>query len=148
MAITEQLFVGELIEQIYLRFEQAPLAYGHGTDNAWDEAVYLVLSVTGYADDEGSLQLPVGPAEQQRIQQLTTRDRRTCSAGTLAWRMPFYGPAVFVEPGVMIPRSPIGYLLGEPLQEWLGQNITKVVDLCAGVGCLGILAASVTRKPM
>ena len=41
----------------------------------------------------------------------------------------------------MIPRSPIGYLLGEPLQEWLGQNITKVVDLCAGVGCLGILAA-------
>ena len=54
--------------------------------------------------------------------------------------MPFYGPAVFVEPGVMIPRSPSATCwVSRCKNGW--QNITKVVDLCAGVGCLGILAA-------
>ena len=142
MAVTEQLIVGELIESVYQRFEHAPLSFGHGTDNAWDEAVYLVLSVTGYADDETSLQLPVASADYHRVQQLTTRriEERAPLAHLLG-ECRFMGQRFLVEPGVMIPRSPIGYLLGEPLQEWLGQNITKIVDLCAGVGCLGILAA-------
>lgn len=142
MAVTEQAIVGELIERVYRRFDHAPLSYGHGTDNAWDEAVYLVLSVTGYADDEASLQLPVGPADQQRIQQLSTRriEERAPLAHLLG-ECRFMGERFLVEPGVMIPRSPIGYLLGEPLQQWLGQHITNIVDLCAGVGCLGILAA-------
>ena len=51
----EEVTVGELIEAVYQRFDDATLSYGHGTDNPWDEAVYLVLSVTGYADDEVSL---------------------------------------------------------------------------------------------
>ena len=142
MAVTEQPIVGELIESVYQRFEHAPLSFGHGTDNAWDEAVYLVLSVTGYADDETSLQLPVASAEYQRVQQLTARriEERAPLAHLLG-ECRFMGERFLVEPGVMIPRSPIGYLLGEPLHAWLGQNITKIVDLCAGVGCLGILAA-------
>jgi ribosomal protein L3 glutamine methyltransferase len=56
------------------------------------------------------------------------------------------GQRFFVEPGVMVPRSPIGYLLGEPLSDWIAPGITRIVDLCAGVGCLGILAAQ--RYPM
>ena len=67
MSEDESITVGRLIETIYQRFDNAPLSYGHGTDNAWDEAVYLVLSVTGYADDEASLQLPVIPADLQHI---------------------------------------------------------------------------------
>ena len=51
----EEATVGELIEAVYQRFDDATLSYGHGTDNPWDEAVYLVLSVTGYDDDEVSL---------------------------------------------------------------------------------------------
>ena len=147
MSEDESATVGGLIETIYQRFDNAPLSYGHGTDNAWDEAVYLVLSVTGYADDEASLQLPVIPANLQHIHSIAGRriDERAPLAHLLG-ECQFMGQRFFVESGVMVPRSPIGYLLGEPLQDWLPQDITRIVDLCAGVGCLGILAAQ--RYPM
>ena len=147
MSEDESITVGRLIETIYQRFDNAPLSYGHGTDNAWDEAVYLVLSVTGYADDEASLQLPVIPADLQHIHSIAGRriDERAPLAHLLG-ECQFMGQRFFVEPGVMVPRSPIGYLLGEPLQDWLPQDVTRIVDLCAGVGCLGILAAQ--RYPL
>lgn len=147
MSEDESKTVGRLIETIYQRFDNAPLSYGHGTDNAWDEAVYLVLSVTGCADDEASLQLPVIPADLQHIHGIAGRriDERAPLAHLLG-ECQFMGQRFFVEPGVMVPRSPIGYLLGEPLQDWLPQDVTRIVDLCAGVGCLGILAAQ--RYPL
>ena len=147
MSEDESITVGRLIETVYQRFDNAPLSYGHGTDNAWDEAVYLVLSVTGYADDEASLQLPVIPVDLQHIHGIAGRriDERAPLAHLLG-ECQFMGQRFFVEPGVMVPRSPIGYLLGEPLQDWLPQDVTRIVDLCAGVGCLGILAAQ--RYPL
>ena len=42
--------LGDLIQDIAQRFDAARLSYGHGTDNPWDEAVYLALTVTGFAD--------------------------------------------------------------------------------------------------
>ena len=147
MSENESATVGGLIETVYQRFDNAPLSYGHGTDNAWDEAVYLVLSVTGYADDEASLQLPVIPADLQHIHSIAGRRiNERAPLAHLLGECQFMGQRFFVESGVMVPRSPIGYLLGEPLQDWLPQDITRIVDLCAGVGCLGILAAQ--RYPM
>lgn len=148
MAVSEEeATVGELIEAVYQRFDDATLSYGHGTDNPWDEAVYLVLSVTGYADDEVSLGLCVTPDERELIMALAGRrvDERSPLAHLLG-ECQFMGQRFFVEPGVMVPRSPIGYLLGEPLSAWVAPGITRIVDLCAGVGCLGILAAQ--RYPM
>ena len=147
MSEDESTTVGGLIETVYQRFDNAPLSYGHGTDNAWDEAVYLVLSVTGYADDEASLQLPVIPADLQHVHSIAGRRiNERAPLAHLLGECQFMGKRFFVESGVMVPRSPIGYLLGEPLQDWLPQDITRIVDLCAGVGCLGILAAQ--RYPM
>ena len=147
MSENESATVGGLIETVYQRFDNAPLSYGHGTDNAWDEAVYLVLSVTGYDDDEASLQLPVIPADLQHIHSIAGRRiNERAPLAHLLGECQFMGQRFFVESGVMVPRSPIGYLLGEPLQDWLPQDITRIVDLCAGVGCLGILAAQ--RYPM
>ena len=64
---------GELIEAVYQRFDDATLSYGHGTDNPWDEAVHLVLSVTGYDDDEVSLGLCVTSDQRERIKALAGR---------------------------------------------------------------------------
>ena len=55
------MILGDLIQDIAQRFDAAGLSYGHGTDNSWDEAVYLVLSVTGCADDEQELAYEVDP---------------------------------------------------------------------------------------
>ena len=144
MAVDEHqsAVVGELIDAVYQRFNQAELFYGHGTDNPWDEAVYLVLSVTGYVDDEASLALQVDPADLQRVEQITNqRIKKRAPLAHLLGECQFMGQRFFVEPGVMIPRSPIGYLLGEPLEEWVSLQVESILDLCAGVGCLGILAA-------
>lgn len=145
MAVTPQpepITLGELIDEVYQRFDKAPLSYGHGTDNAWDEAVYLVLSVTGAADDESALNLAVESDHLQRTRLLARRriEERAPLAHLLG-ECYFMGQRFLVAPGVMIPRSPIGYLLGEPLEDWVAPTITTIVDLCAGVGCLGILAA-------
>jgi ribosomal protein L3 glutamine methyltransferase len=84
----------------------------------------------------------VAPEDDERIQALAARriDERMPLAHLLG-ECYFMGQRFLVEPGVMIPRSPIGYLLGEPLENWIAPTITRIVDLCAGVGCLGILAA-------
>lgn len=145
MAVTQQpdaVTIGELIEAIYQRFDNALLNYGHGTDNSWDEAVYLVLSVTGATDDEDSLNLVVALEDEQRIQAFAIRriEERVPLAHLLG-ECYFMGQRFIVAPGVMVPRSPIGYLLGEPLEDWIAPTIARIVDLCAGVGCLGILAA-------
>jgi ribosomal protein L3 glutamine methyltransferase len=145
MAVTphaEARTIGELIEEVYVRFDNAPLCYGHGTDNAWDEAVYLVLSVTGASDDEESLNLTVGQEGQQRISSLATRRiKERAPLAHLLGECYYMGQRFMVASGIMIPRSPIGYLLGKPLEDWLAPEIGRIVDLCAGVGCLGILAA-------
>jgi len=134
--------VGSLIETISARFEQVPLSYGHGTDNAWDEAVALVLGISGAADDESSLGIElsaeqVSACEQAADQRIRTRQPLPYILG----RCRYMGFEFEVRPGVIVPRSPIGYLLFEGLQPWLPAALNRVLDLCSGGGCLGILAA-------
>ena len=138
----------DLIQDIAQRFAAADLSYGHGTGNAWDESVYLVLMVTGCADDEQELVLEVDTQTQRRIEQLA--DRRIAQRLPLAYllgRCQFMGYEFELQPGVVIPRSPIGYLLEDlplSLRSRLPQDPTKIgriVDVCSGSGCLGIIAA-------
>ena len=106
------MILGDLIEAIAQRFEAAALSYGHGTDNSWDEAVYLVLTVTGCADDAEELGREVDAQAQQEIEHIA--QRRITERQPLAYflgRCQFMGYEFELQPGVVIPRSPIGYLL-------------------------------------
>lgn len=134
--------IGELLEEVSGRLGRAGVVFGHGTDNAWDEAVALVLGVTRAPDDRSSLEWSVSAAEESQIRALLER--------RIGERMPlphllghctFAGLEFLIEPGVVIPRSPIAELIGNGLSPWLTRPPATVLDLCTGSGCLGILAA-------
>ena len=79
---------------------------------------------------------------QQRIRQLA--QRRVDERQPLAWllgKTQYCGAWFTVEPGIVVPRSPIGPLLQDGLQPWLARPPRRILDLCCGSGCLGLLAA-------
>lgn len=133
--------VATLIETVCERFSAADLSYGHGTDNAWDEAVYLVLQVTGLDDDQSSLAIPISEEAAERC--LTLAQARISARQPLAYllgRCRYMGFEFAIRPGVVVPRSPIGPLLEGGLSAWLPDTVGSVLDLCSGSGCLGIVA--------
>jgi ribosomal protein L3 glutamine methyltransferase len=133
------LTLAELIERTAARFAAAPLYYGHGTDNARDEAAWLVLRGLGLAFG-GDLERAVQPGDVERIDALAARriGERLPVAYLLkeAWLagLPFY-----VDQRVIVPRSHIAELLREPFLA--RRAATHILDLCTGSGCLAILAA-------
>lgn len=136
--------VASLIAEVHANFEAAPLVYGHGTDNAWDEAVALVLGVSGEADDRERLGATVSDSVVGRVRALA--HRRVVERIPLAYllgRCQYLGLEFLVEPGIVIPRSPIGGLLAEEVEPWLVQAPKRILDVCTGTGCIGILAAHV-----
>ena len=132
-----------IIEKVYEMFRQSSIAYGHGTDNAWDEAVYLVTSVADLADDESSASLKISDPLIDQI--LGFAERRINERLPLAYLLGFCeyaGHRFILREGVIIPRSPIGHLLLDGFfRPWEKQKVSRVLDLCSGTGCLGILAA-------
>jgi len=133
------LTLAELIERTAARFARAPLFYGHGTDNARDEAAWLVLRGLGlpFGSD---LTRAVQPAEAEGIEALAARriGERTPVAYLLqeAW---LAGQSFYVDERVIVPRSHIAELLREPFVARRG--VARVLDLCTGSGCLAVLAA-------
>ena len=140
--------LGDLIESTARRFDIAELSYGHGTDNSWDEAVYLILTLTGYADSEQELVREVAPEIER--QALDIAQRRVAERIPLAYLLghcQFMGYEFELQAGVVIPRSPIGYLL----EDWphgltthatmQRESVARILDVCSGSGCLGIVAA-------
>ncbi len=134
--------VGELIEDVAGRFDAAGLVFGHGFDSAWDEAVALVLHVTGLPDDQGVLDAVVDAPARRRIDELADErcDTRRPLAHLLG-RCRFAGHEFLLEPGIVVPRSPIGALIQAGFRPWLQAPPARILDLCCGCGCIGIAAA-------
>ena len=128
------------------RFKAAGLFFGHGSDNAWDEAVYLTLH---------TLNLPLDRLEPFLDARLLTQERdalleiyrRRCEdrlpAAYLTNEAWLAGHRFYVDERVIVPRSFIAELLDEQLAPWVGDPwaIESALDLCTGSGCLAILAA-------
>lgn len=133
-----------LIEWVYERLEQADLSYGHGTENAWDEAAWLVLHALGLSPQE-SLPEPeriVSSPEQRRVELLL--ERRINTRKPLAYLLQsawFCGLEFFVDERVLVPRSPIAELIMSGFFPWLPQPPSSVLDLCTGSGCIAIACA-------
>ncbi len=128
------------------RFGEARLAFGHGTDNAYDEAAYLLLHALSLPLDrlEPFLDARLTQAERAHLDQLFTRriDQRVPAAYLTheAWLGEF---RFYVDERVLIPRSFIAELLPDGLTPYVGapEKVATALDLCTGSGCLAVLLA-------
>lgn len=134
----------DLLRYAISRLYTARLSYGHGSDNPWDEAVYLLLHTLGLPPEtlEPFLDARVLPQERERfLQILERRCEERLPAAYLTGEAWLQGHRFLVDERVIIPRSPISELLAESLQPWTEDPVERALDLCTGSGCLAILAA-------
>ncbi|MDI9245510.1 50S ribosomal protein L3 N(5)-glutamine methyltransferase [Marinobacter sp. CHS3-4] len=142
--------IRDYLRYVCSRFAESPLFYGHGTDNVWDEAVQLVMRSLHLPLENNTLFLDarLTKAEKELILQRLSRrvDQRVPLAYLLgeAW---FMGLPFFVDERVLVPRSPLGELIQNGIQPWLGDRYPeRILDLCTGSGCIGIGAALVFEE--
>lgn len=145
-ARTERFTIRELIRYAVSRFNGAGLVFGHGSDNAYDEAVYLVLFSLHLAPDtlEPFLDAHVLREESACVLDLIDERVRTRKpAAYLTHEAYLQGHRFYVDERVIVPRSPISELLQDSLAPWVADPyaVGRVLDMCTGSGCLAILAA-------
>ena len=143
----EHLFtVRDLLRFAVSRFNEAGLFFGHGSDNAHDEAAYLILHTLNLPLDvlEPYLDARLMPSEKEELLGLMERrvkERLPVSYLTHHARQGDFD--FYVDERVIVPRSFIAELLGEPLRPWIEYDelVHNVLDLCTGSGCLAVQAA-------
>lgn len=138
--------IGDFIRFSATSFNQADLFFGHGSDNAWDEAITLVMF---------ALHLPIEQVEQVLMCNVVDEEKETILAivshrivegvpaayitnqATFA-RLPFY-----VDDRVLVPRSPIGELILNDFSPYVAKDNSpqRILDLCTGSGCIAIACA-------
>ncbi|WP_291994122.1 50S ribosomal protein L3 N(5)-glutamine methyltransferase [Candidatus Accumulibacter sp. ACC003] len=145
-AQSELLTLRDVLRFAVSRYNEAGLFFGHGADNAWDEAAYLLLH---------SLHLPLDRLEPFLDARLTSDERRLVLQAVerrISERLPvaylsneawLAGYHFYVDQRVIVPRSFIAELLQEQLAPWIEdpERVATVLDLCTGSGCLAIFAA-------
>lgn len=137
--------VAQTIERAAARLEAAGLSFGHGTDNAFDEAAELIFFSAGLRhEDAATAYQQVLTAEQrERIDALIERRiRERLPAAYLTNRMWFAGHEFFVDARVLVPRSPIAELIEARFAPWIeADDIRSILDIGTGSGCIAIASA-------
>ena len=126
-------------------FESASLYYGHGTDNALDEAAYLAFFALhkepDYSDE--SLDAELSQENIEVVNELfNKRIESRQPAAYLTHEAWFAGIPFYVNENVLVPRSPIAELIEEQFQPWVApEKVSRILDLCTGSGCIAIACA-------
>ena len=137
--------VEQLIQQYGQRFADAELTYGHGTDNALDEAAWMVFAGLQLSHDDApaAYQELVAADAVAQLDEIARRriEGRVPLAYLLkqAW---FAGLEFYVDERVLVPRSPIAELIAAQFEPWLdGDSVRSAVDLGTGSACIAIALA-------
>jgi ribosomal protein L3 glutamine methyltransferase len=148
IATDDLLTIRDWIRYAVSRFEASDVFYGHGTDNGYDEAVWLIMSALHLPMDTLNNFLDARITKEERfklvdfIEQRISKHTPTAYLLKEAW---LQGLKFYVDERVLIPRSFIAELLAEGLSSWIEfpEMVESAADICTGSGCLGILLANI-----
>ncbi len=124
------------------RFAQSDLTFGQGTEDALEEARWLVMAALAW-DPEWPPEALAGrllPQEKVRILELVERRiRERRPLAYLVGETYFFGLRLKVDERVLIPRSPIGELLDRHFEPWIeSAAVRRILDYGTGSGALAI----------
>ena len=146
-----------LIQRSAASLSAAGVAFGHGTDNAHDEAAWLVLWRLGLPlDTQIAEPAALNPSEglHAPLEELSTEQIQACErliderirtrkpAAYLTQEAWLQGVSFYIDERAIVPRSLIAEVLADgTIDAWLSDQTTRVLDLCTGNGSLAVLAA-------
>ncbi|PKM05157.1 MAG: 50S ribosomal protein L3 N(5)-glutamine methyltransferase [Gammaproteobacteria bacterium HGW-Gammaproteobacteria-6] len=136
--------IRDLIRWGVSRFHEQGLFFGHGSDNAWDEARLLVLHALflPWETPEAYLDCRVTDVERDQVLALLRqRTEQRIPAAYLTGHARFAGLDFMVDERVLVPRSPIAELIERRFTPWLKHEPQQILDMCTGSGCIGIACA-------
>lgn len=143
--ISEQLHsVNDYVRFGATRFNQAELYFGHGTNNAWHEALILVMHQLALPQEIANDLMQCRLIPQERVAILKLFERRIVEglpAAYLTNQAMFCGLPFYVDERVLVPRSPIGELIEQNFAGLIDHAPNKILDLCTGSGCIAIACA-------
>ena len=134
--------VETLIRETANKFNESNLTFGHGTDNAIDEAAYLIFGYLNLNHDEAeeAYQKAISNEDLREIDKLIDcRINQNCPVAYLIKKAWFAGLEFFVDERVLVPRSPLAELIINKIRPWADDKLmTRALDMGTGSGCIAI----------
>jgi ribosomal protein L3 glutamine methyltransferase len=142
--------VGAAIDRVARALRRARVHFGHGTDNARDEAAELVFYAAGleHGLGAGAYPTPLSARRAARIDELL--ERRIAERIPLAYlthRSFFAGLELYVDERVLVPRSPIAELVLQRFDPWVdARRVRRILDVGTGSGAIALACAKAFPK--
>jgi len=138
--------LGDFLNWAEATFLDAGLCFGHGTNNAWDEAVAIALAILDLPADVDRAILGQVLTNEIHARLVAVAERRVearIPVPYLTHQAWFGGLKFYVDERVIIPRSPLAEFIERRCQPWLKANrlVHRILDLCTGSGCIAIALA-------
>jgi len=134
----------DFIRYSFTELNQSDVFYGHGTDNAWDEAMSFVYDMLGLPldIDQSLLNSRLMDCEKQRLcDGLDKRINQRIPLAYITNKTTFAGIDFYIDERALIPRSPIAELIENQFSPWVSDTPASILDMCTGGGCIALASA-------